>query len=371
MSLIIENALKSPLKQIVNKVLENKRISFNDALALYESTDVLSIGALADYARKNRAKKGQESYTYFINNHHINLTNVCEGSCQFCAYRKNETDPGAFFLTPEQIEEYIKLNVSSNVKELHIVSALNKKADLAYYKSIFNLCKQLLPDTHIQALTAVEIDYLSTLENKQPEEVLQVLVEAGLGSLPGGGAEIFNESVRNKVCPEKISAERWLEIMKIAHNIGINSNATMLTGIGESYHDRVDHLERIRNLQDSTGGFMTFIPLVCHYENTSLEVPVNNTGIDNLKDLAIARIYLDNIPHIKAFWIQLGIKLAQISLAFGVDDMDGTVVKERISRAAGANSNLVTKELLITLIKNASRVPVERDTLYNIIEIYK
>ena len=371
MSLIIEKALESPIGNIAQKIINNKRIDFDDALALYDSPDILMIGALADYARKNRAMKSQENYAYFINNHHVNITNVCEGNCAFCAYRKSDDDPDAYLISSEQFEQYLINNVASNVSELHIVSALNKKADLDYYVNLFRLCKKILPETHIQALTAVEIDYLSKIEGETPEKVLQILVESGLGSLPGGGAEIFHKSVRNKVCPDKISADRWLEIMKIAHSNSIKSNATMLTGIGENYFHRVDHINRIRNLQDETGGFMTFIPLVCHYDNTKLEIPQNITGIDNLKDLSISRIYLDNVPHIKAFWIQLGVKLAQISLAFGVDDLDGTVVKEQISRAAGANpANTVTKDLLINFIKSASRIPVERDTIYNIIEIY-
>lgn len=372
MSLIMEEILNSPLRKIAEKVLSNKRISFDDALTLYESGDLLYVGALAEYARKKRAACGEENYVYFINNHHLNITNVCEGDCSFCAYRKHKDHNQAYFLELPEIEKYLIENVSKEIKELHIVSALNPKANLKYYIELFNLCKKIIPGVHIQALTAVEIDYLSKIENMPPENILTELSEVGLGSIPGGGAEIFHESIRNMVCPDKISGDRWLDIMKIAHNLGIKSNATMLTGIGESYIHRVDHLERIRSTQDETKGFMTFIPLVCHYENTELEVANNNTGIDNLKDLAISRLYLDNVPHIKAFWIQLGIKLAQVSLAFGVDDLDGTVVKEKISSAAGANSaHCVTKKSLINLIQNASRIPVERDTVYNIIKIYR
>lgn len=372
MSLILEKALKTPLKHIAEKVFNNERISFDNALELYESSDILTIGTLADFARKYRSCEEKKNYAYFIHNHHLNLTNICEGHCRFCAYRKEGSDPQAYFMNPGQVEDCLKNNVSQAIRELHIVSAINKQANLSYYTEIFQLCKSILPDAHIQALTAVEIDYLSKLENLSPEKIILKLVEAGLGSIPGGGAEIFHESIRSRVCPDKITSNRWLEIMKLAHSLGVKSNATMLTGIGESYFHRVDHLEQIRNLQDASGGFMTFIPLVCHYDNTDLEIAANNTGIDNLKDLAISRIYLDNIPHIKAFWIQLGIKLAQISLAFGVDDLDGTVVKEQISHAAGAKfSNTVTRDVLINLIKNASRIPVERDTVYNIVEIYQ
>lgn len=371
MSLLLDNAAKSPLKDISDKIINNKRIDYDDALRLYKSSDLLTIGALADYARENRADKGKENYAYFINNYHINLTNICEGDCKFCAYKKEADDSEAFFLDINCIKEHLINKVPKTVKELHIVSALNKQANLEYYIKLFNLCKDILPDAHIQALTAVEIDYLSKLENTTPQEIFNKLTSAGLGSLPGGGAEIFNKEIRNTVCPNKISGERWLEIMGIAHKNNIKSNATMLTGINETYEHRIDHLDKIRTLQDKTNGFMTFIPLVCHYKNTELEIPTNNTGYDNLKDLAIARLYLDNVPHIKAFWIQLGLKLSQISLAFGVDDMDGTVVREKISHAAGANTtDLVTIDLLIDIIKNANRTPVERDTVYNIIEIH-
>lgn len=371
MNIVLENINKSPIKLIAEKVLNNLRITTNDALVLYNSSDLLTIGALADHCRKNRTPEEFSNNTYFINNHHINITNICQGDCKFCAYRKNETDIDAYFMSIDDVENYITNKVSNTIKELHIVSAINKKASLEYYCKLFTLCKKLLPDAHIQALTAVEIDYLSTLEKATPEKVLEKLVKSGLGSLPGGGAEIFAEEIRQKVCPNKISGTRWLEIMEIAHKKEIKSNATMLTGIGETYQHRVDHLNKIRNLQDKTSGFMTFIPLFCHYENTELDYAENNTGFDNLKDLAISRIFLDNIPHIKSFWIQLGINLAQISLAFGVDDLDGTVVTEKISKAAGANSkNCMTKEKLIQLIKNANRIPVERDTVYNIIQTY-
>lgn len=372
MSIILESIQQSPLKTIGEKVLNNIRITPDDALELYKSSDLLTIAALANFSRMQRAHKGCQNYTYFINNHHINITNICQGDCKFCAYRKNSDEEGAFFLELTDIEKYITENISKSVKELHIVSAINEKASLNYYCELFKLCKKLLPDAHIQALTAVEVDYLSKLENIKPEEVLRKLVKSGLGSLPGGGAEIFSDDIRQKVCPNKISGERWLEIMERAHKQHIKSNATMLTGIGETYQHRVDHLNKIRKLQDKTSGFMTFIPLFCHYKNTQIHYAENNTGYDNLKDLAISRIYLDNIPHIKSFWIQLGIKLAQISLAFGVDDLDGTVVTEKISKAAGANSNnYLTKTELIQLIQNAGRVPVERDTIYNIIQVYQ
>lgn len=371
MTIILEDIADPRLKTIAEKVKTGERVTSEEAIYLYDSSDLLSIGAIANLAKESRLPLSEKDYVYFINNHHINLTNICEGTCKFCAYKKDEKDSEAYFLSVKEVEKYLQKKVSKDIKELHIVSAINKSADLNYYVDLFTTCKKHFPEAHIQALTAVEIDYLANLEKISTEEVLKKLISAGLGSIPGGGAEIFSEEIRKKVCPDKISGNKWLEVMEIAHSLGINSNVTMLTGIGESYKDRVNHMERVRRLQDKTNGFMTFIPLFCHYENTEIEEPTNNTGYDNLKDLAISRIYLDNIPHIKAFWIQLGIKMAQISIAFGVDDLDGTVVKEQISSSAGAiKANQLTKEKLLNLIKNAKKVPVERDTVYNIIKIY-
>lgn len=372
-----ENSKNIPneLQEIKEKILNNQRLSFDDGIKLYESFDILSIGALADFARINRLALNNETeksdYVYWINNHHLNLSNICEGSCKFCAYRRDENEEGSFFLTLEQAIEHIETKVKKTAIEIHIVSALNPKLDLNYYIELLKACKRILPNIHIQAFTAVEIDYVAKLSGLSIEETLKELKKAGLDSLPGGGAENFSEKIRGKVCPEKISGKKWLEIMQIAHGLGLKSNATMLSGIGETPEDKINHMLALREAQDKSGGFMTFIPLFCHYENTKLEEFEKLTGIEILKDYAISRLMLDNIPHIKAFWIQIGIKLAQVSLAFGVDDIDGTVIEEKITRYAGATTGQeLSKDELIHLIQKAGKTPVERDTIYNILKVY-
>lgn len=336
----------------------NKRLSKEEGLELYNSSDLLMLGRLAGL--KNPSK-----HVYWINNHHFNITNICEGTCKFCAYRRKDGQDGAFIYSLDKAIEYLN-NINKNVKEVHIVSALNPQCDLKFYKKLLEECRKILPNTHIQAFTAVEIDYLAKLENTTPTHILNELIESGLGSLPGGGAEIFAENVRQKVCPEKISGQKWLEIMEIAHGLGLKSNVTMLTGIGETPEDKINHMLAVRELQDKTGGFMAFIPLFCHYENTEISSLNKLTGVEILKEFAIARIMLDNIPHIKAFRIQTGTKLAQISLSFGVDDLDGTVMEEKITRFAGSKDpDALMKEEIEHLITRAGKIPVERDTLYN------
>ncbi len=362
----------NPLSEIAEKVLNNKRLSKEDGLKLYESFDILSIGALADIARVQRLiDKEKKDFVYWINNHHLNLTNICEGSCKFCAYKRKDGQEGSFLYTIDKAVEYLKTQVNKNASEIHIVSALNPYWTLKNSKELLKECKRILPDTHIQAFTAVEIDYMAKLTNISVEEVLKELIEVGLGSLPGGGAEIFATNIREKVCPEKISGDKWLKIIETAHKLGIKSNATMLTGIGESSEDKIDHMMKIRELQDKTSGFMTFIPLFCHYENTEIYEFQQQTGFEAVKDYAISRLILDNIPHIKAFWIQIGTKLAQITLSFGVDDLDGTVMEEKITHYAGAKTgNALSKNELIHIIKKAGKIPVERDTVYNILKVY-
>lgn len=379
MTNLLEKNIKTPtsLADISEKIFNNERLTREDGINLYNSFDILLIGSLADYAFAQRLGKSRETdkldYVYWINNHHLNLTNICEGSCKFCAYKRKEGQEGAFLYTLEKAVDYLETNVSKNASEIHIVSALNPSWNLESYITLLKECKRILPDTHIQAFTAVEIDYIAKITGISTQEVLKELVNAGLDSLPGGGAEIFDENIRKKVCPEKISGEKWLEIMETAHELGLRSNATMLTGIGETYENKIDHMLKIRELQDKTGGFMSFIPLFCHYENTELlpntfSMP---TGFEMLKDYAISRLMLDNVPHIKAFWIQIGEKLAQVSLSFGVDDLDGTVMEEKITHYAGAKTgSAMSKDELMHLIKRAGKIPVERDTVYNIVKVY-
>ncbi|TCK06257.1 aminofutalosine synthase MqnE [Phorcysia thermohydrogeniphila] len=349
---------------IAEKVLSGERLSFEDGVKLFETGDILTLGRLADYV--NKKKNG--NLVYFVVNRHVNLTNICVGSCKFCAFRKRKGEDGAYALSVEEVLR--KIEEFEGVSEIHIVSGLHPDWDYSYYVNLIKEIKENFPHVHVQAFTAEEVDYLCRISGKSVEEVLMDLIEAGLGSLPGGGAEIFNEKLREKLCPEKLSAERYLEIHKTAHRLGLKTNASILYGHVETYSDRVDHLLRLRELQDETGGFQAFISFAYHPLNTELGGNFT-TGFDDLKMLAVARLLLDNFRHIRAFWIMLGEKLAQVSLHFGVNDLDGTVVEESITRSAGAKEgSFMPKERLIRLIKESGKIPVERDTVYNVLRVY-
>jgi aminodeoxyfutalosine synthase len=354
------------LKKIEEKVKSGERISRADALRLFNSDDLLSIGSIADYVTKRK----NNDRVYFIINRHINPTNICINRCTLCAFSKDKDERDSYSMTLDEVMDTAR-RIEKGTTEFHIVGGLNPELDLDYYLNLLKALKKEFPEVHIQAFTAVEIDFLANISDLTVGEVLALLMEAGLGSLPGGGAEIFDSSVRRAICEKKISGERWLEVMEIAHSLGVRSNATVLYGHIESYEDRVNHLDMLRKLQDKTGGFQSFIPLSFHPFNTRIEKKGHTTGFDDLKTLAISRIFLDNFDHIKAFWIMLGEKIAQVSLNFGVDDIDGTVVEEKITHAAGAQTGEeMSKEELIHLIKEAGRIPVERDTLYNVIKVY-
>lgn len=350
------------LKEIEEKVYNRERLSKNDGLTLYSSTDILSLGYLANIVRER--KNG--NLAYFIRNRHINYSNICVNRCKFCAFSKSIGDEGAYTMTLDEILEKAREAKGTGITEFHIVGGLHPELPFDFYIEMLKALKKEFPAVHIQAFTAVEIKYLSTVSGLSIKDTLLELKKAGLGSLPGGGAEIFSERVRRELCEEKTSGEEWLEVMEEAHNIGMKSNATMLYGHLEKPEEKIEHLIRLRELQDRTGGFMSFIPLAFHPENTQLKSFNFTTGIDDLKEIAIARLMLDNFPHIKAFWIMIGLKLAQISLSFGADDIDGTVVEEKITHSAGAQTGqFVSREELVSLIKEAGREPVERDTLYN------
>lgn len=356
------------INKITDKVYSDKRITTDDALKLFNSNDIFEIGRMASYI----AEKKNGKSAYFIHNRHINPTNICVNRCKFCAFSKDKGENGAYQLSLDEI--LVKARSSEKgVTEFHIVGGLHPDLPFEFYLDLLRMLKREFLEIHIQAFTAVEIDYFSRISGLSLKETLVALKVAGLGSLPGGGAEIFNTNIRNVICEEKISGKRWLEIMETAHSIGLRSNATMLYGHIEGYKDRVEHMNSLRELQDKTGGFQAFIPLPFHPKNTKIERPFKETtGIDDLKTLAIVRIFLDNFAHIKAFWIMLGEKMAQVSLNFGVDDIDGTVVEEKITHSAGAiTSEEMTKEEIINLIKKAGKNPVERDTLYNVIKEYE
>jgi aminodeoxyfutalosine synthase len=358
----------SSLESIEKKVAAGERLSLEDGLALIDSPDLLRIGAMADIARRRIA--GDE--VYFINNRHINHTNVCGNRCKFCAFSADEGAPDAYTLTLNEVLDKARESLADGITELHIVGGEHPSLPYQYYVEMIRELHKLDPQVHIQAFTASEIAFFAKRASKSEREILVELQEAGLGSLPGGGAEIFSARVRGAVCEKKISGEKWLEVMQTAHELGVKSNATMLYGHLETAEERIDHLIRLRELQDETGGFGSFIPLAFHPANTQLEDLPGTSGIEDLRMIAVSRLMLDNFRNIKAFWIMIGIKLAQIALHFGANDIDGTVVEEKITHAAGAETEeAIAKAELIRLIRDVGRIPVERDTLYNIVRRYE
>lgn len=367
---VLTSTRTDDLRDLVAKVEAGERLDFDDGVRLFRSHDLLTIGQMADLVNR-RLNGGQ--YVYFNQNRHINPTNVCAFHCNFCSFaRPREDSPGAYTWTPAEIVERIRPDVHPRVTEFHIVGGLHPRLGFDYYENILRALKAAYPWVHLKAFTAVEIDFFAQLTGLDHETVLRRLIAAGLGSMPGGGAEIFHPEVRRRICPEKADADTWLSIHRTAHRLGLHTNATMLYGHIERYEHRVDHLLRLRALQDETGGFQTFIPLRYHPENNNLGRHLDwTTAHDTLKTLAVSRILLDNFPHIKAYWIMLTPPIAQLALHFGADDIDGTVVEEKIYHEAGATTEeSLDKFDLLRLIKAVGKIPVERDTLYNIIEIY-
>lgn len=356
------------LDSIRDKVLSGQRLTKEDAIALFQSDDIFDIGRLASHA----AEKKNGKNAYFIVNRHINPTNICVNRCKFCAFSRSKGEDGAYELTVEEIIKKLKPSAISRqpFSEVHIVGGLHPDWPFEYYINMLLTIKKEFPFIAIKAFTAVEIDYMAKISGLNLEDTLSELKRSGLDLIPGGGAEIFAEGIRNKLCPEKISGERWLEVMEIAHGLGIKTNATMLYGHLEGIGDRVDHLLKLRNLQDRTGGFQAFIPLAYHPKNTEIG-GFYSSGIDDLKTIAISRLVLDNFDHIKAYWIMLGEKISQVALLFGADDIDGTIIEEKITHSAGAMSEeRMTREDLIHLIKRAGKTPVQRDAFYNAVLVY-
>ncbi|GAB6072265.1 aminofutalosine synthase MqnE [Venenivibrio stagnispumantis] len=354
---------------IIDKVLSGERLSFEDGVKLFKSHDLLTIGWLANYVSEKKNGK----YAYFVINRQINPTNVCVLDCKFCAFADmDKNSPKAYEMSIEQILEKVRYAVENEACEVHIVGGLHPDWKFEKYLEIVSAIKRNFPDLHIKAFTAVEIDYFSKISGLSYEEVLIKLKEAGLDSLPGGGAEIFSPRVRQIIAPKKIGYKKYLQIHKLAHKMGLKSTTTMLYGHVENIEDRIDHMIKIREAQDETGGFTCFIPLAYQPENNELPVFEDTSGIDDLKTIAISRLMLDNIDHIKAYWVMIGEKVAQVALNFGADDMDGTVMEEKIAHFAGAKSpTQQQKERLIRLIKEAGKIPVQRDTLYNPVKIYE
>jgi aminodeoxyfutalosine synthase len=350
------------LYDIQEKVLDGQRLGYEDGIKLFESDEILTIGRLANIVRERKNKNN----TYYIINRHINYSNICKNSCKFCAFSRDKDESDAYLMSIEDILNKASQVVQDGATELHIVGGLHPELGLDFYVKMISSLHERFPKVHLQAFTAVEIAHFADISGITIHETLRELKNAGLGSLPGGGAEVFSPSIREELCPEKLSGEDWLKTMREAHGLGLRSNATMLYGHIERNEDRVSHLLKLRELQDDTNGFMSFIPLAFHPKNTDLKGLSNTTGILDLKMFAIGRLMLDNFDHIKAFWIMLGVKLAQVSLSFGVDDIDGTVAEEKITHSAGAETpEALTVHEIESLIKETGRDPVERDTLYN------
>jgi aminodeoxyfutalosine synthase len=357
------------LESIAAKVLAGERLTREDGVALYTSRDLLGIGQMADFAR--RRINGDR--VYFMVNRHINPTNICRNRCKFCAFARSEGEEGAYEMTLDTVAEAAAEGAADGAYEIHIVSGLHPEWSYDFYLDMVRRTREAVPDhVIVQAFTAVEIEHMAIIGERSTREVLSDLKAVGLDALPGGGAEIFSDRTRVAAWDKKTKSDVWLRIHGEAHELGIATNCTMLYGHIETHEERVDHLIRLREQQDATGGFLAFIPLAFHPANTELADLPGTTGFDDLKTLAIARLMLDNIPHIKAFWIMVGLKVAQLATCFGVDDIDGTVVEERITHMAGATTpEALSKDDLVGMIAETGHVAVERDTLYRVVHVYE
>ncbi len=355
------------ITSIRDKIRDGEPLSFDDGVVLYRHPNLMELGMLANEVRERL----HGDRTYFNRNLHINATNVCVASCMFCSFaRLKEGDPGAYTMSHAEAWEKLSSRVDAGepLTEVHIVNGLHGGLPFAYYEELLRGLKRIKPSIHLKAFTAVEIFFFHKHFDLPVRTVLERLHAAGMDSLPGGGAEIFAPRVRKKICDDKCTADEWLDVHRIAHQLGLRSNCTMLYGHIESDEDRVDHMLRLRALQDETGGFQTFIPLAFHPDNNALMRLPGPTGVEDARTYAVSRLVLHNIPHIKAYWIMLGVKTAQTALWFGADDLDGTVQEEKIYHMAGAETPQVMNPAeIVRLIRNAGRTPVERDTLYNVV----
>ena len=361
--------LRDPLLHpIAGKVSQGERLSGEDALILYGTSDLLGLGTIAEHA--NRARNGDR--VFFSANQHINPTNVCvlRNTCTFCSFARMPKEEGAYTRSLDEVFQEAAQATGMPTREFHIVGGLHPKLRLSYYTDMIRGLKQRHPEVHIKALTAVEIAHLARIEKTSEREVLLAMKEAGLTSLPGGGAEVFSTAVRATIAERKLTGEEWLRVHRVAHELGIPTNCTMLYGHVETAEDRVEHLTMLRRLQDDTGGFLTYIPLAYHPDHNELgqemgRVGTATTGYEDLKNIAVGRLFLDNIPHIKTHWPMVTPFLSQIALSFGCDDVEGTVVYERIYHEAGASTEMHLPYMdLVRLIRGAGKLPVERDSLY-------
>ncbi len=353
------------LKPIADRVLAGERLPFDDGVTLYKTPDLLAVGWLANHVREKR----HGDITYYNINRHINPTNVCVAHCKLCAFGRDPNSPGAYTFTLEEMYERAAKGVREGATEFHIVGGLHPDLPFDFFLELIRGLKARHPHVHLKAFTMVEVHYFARIAKITVDQTLGKMKEAGVGSCPGGGAEVFHPRVRRLICDHKVSGQMWINMSKKAHRIGLRSNATMLYGHVETMEERVDHLVKLREAQDDTHGFVAFIPLAFHPDNTPLSHIPKPTGYDDLRNIAISRLMLDNFDHIKAYWVMLTPSIAQIALRFGANDMDGTVVEEKIYHDAGANTAEFTpRGELERLIRAAGRIPVERDTLYNRID---
>jgi aminodeoxyfutalosine synthase len=376
MSVRLERSLISDpsLQPIADKVERGERLSDADGVALFESADIVGIGHMADAV--NQARNGVR--VTFAANHHINPTNICtlRKTCVFCSYARLPKEEGAYRYTMEQVWAEAATANSTMTREFHIVGGLDMKAGLAYYTEMFRGLKERHPQVHIKALTAVEVAHIARIEKKSVRDTLIALREAGLDTMPGGGAEVFSPGVRATIADKKLSGEEYIRVHREAHGLGIRTNCTMLYGHVETYADRIAHLSMLRALQDETSGFLAYIPLAYHPDNNELGETLHRTGtattgFDDLKNLAVGRLYLDNFQHIKSHWIMVTPFVSQMALAFGVNDLEGTVVREKIYHEAGAHTaQAMTLDQILRLIRGARRVPVERDSFYQVVRTF-
>ena len=358
---MIRNSAPS-LDSIRDKVAAGERLTMDDGLFLYQPE--VPLGDLAVLADQVREQKNG-NFGYYNINTHLNPTNICIYRCTFCAFRADLREPRGYLMSDEQILARAAEAVESGCTEMHIVGGLHHQKQYDWYLNTIRILHEAHPQLHLKAWTSVEINWFGHLTKRPYRDILQEMIDAGLGSMPGGGAEIFHPEVRDKICEHKADARDWIEIHRTAHQLGLKTNCTMLYGHIEKPYHRIDHLIRLRELQDETGGFQTFIPLAFHPENTGLAHIKKPTGVESLRTIAISRLMLDNIPHIKAYWIMLGIGIAQTALSYGADDLDGTVRHELIYHDAGAKTpEILSVDQIKQLIVEAGREPVERDTLY-------
>jgi aminodeoxyfutalosine synthase len=353
------------LDAIAGKLDAGERLTYDDGVLLYRTPDLLGVGYLANRVRERM----HGDLTWFNVNRHINPTDVCTASCRLCAFGKGVKDPNAYTMSHEEIWHRAGEGWTESVTEFHIVGGLHPTLDLDWYCEMLRGLKERFPQVHLKAFTMVEIGYFAKRSKLSVREVLEKLKAAGMDSMPGGGAEIFHDRVRRIICDHKLTGDEWIETARTAHSLGVLSNCTMLYGHIESEEDRIDHLLRLRSLQDESSGFQTFIPLAFHPANTALAHLPPTTGFEDIRNIAVSRLMLDNIPHIKAYWVMMTPEIAQIALRFGADDIDGTVVEEKIYHDAGATtSQVMRRQELLRLIREAGRQPQERDTLYRPVE---